>query len=599
MKDTTLQDRTLPSTSAVAALAQRVRRERRARLAVSATVAVLLAIVWSHSLAGLLRAFAPETALLGRTLTVVSLVVALTGTLCRSAWITAAFGTLAVAWIQAFSPGSLLVSLALPVACTAAVAVGLWLGERLPKGLGKLVARRKLLAAWLVLAALSVIQVGRLSTWMTDPDFDWFGTTRHAFWAKHECLPAYVYGAELVERGDDNPWLAAHYPGLNPEAQPVTRLEAIPVEDPYQYTPQFLLLPSLAIHWTHHYPAIRLAWYGLQTTLFLGVALWLAAWVAGRSRRQIGVVAAYFLPLTLLAIPTLHSLQYGQFHLATLALAVAGLLCLDSGRRVAGGGLLASAILAKIFPLVLLLPLAVQRRWRDLASVAAWGSAVSLLALGVFGPAVFGNFFSYHLPRLGSGDAFAFGVAWPEVRELVIAANHGAYGLVAKLGEMGMPGMTEFLASLVGKLYFFGVFVLAAVLGIKLQDAPRIHRAVAWLSLLGLASMASAGAFADYVPVAFAWLLPFLLVDMARSRVLAGFYAVVAFFQFSLLGAAPWGTWAPPEWTMPLSALSVVLLFAGYGVALRAVWTSRQPARVEDDEDCRDLGLMTAEPSAA
>lgn len=597
MLDTALQD---TSSLTVADLARRIRRERRAQLAVSATAAVLLAIVWSHSLAGLLRGFAPETALLGRTLTVVSIVVALSGTLCRSAWITAAFGVLAVAWIQAFSPGSLLVSLALPVACGAAVAVGLGLGKRLPKGLGKLVARRKLLAAtWLVLAALSVVQVGRLSTSMTDPDFDWFGTTRHAFWAMHECLPAYVYGAELVERGDDNPWLAAHYPGLNPDAQPVTRLEAIPVEDPYQYTPQFLMLPALAIRLTDHYPAIRLGWFGLQSTLFLGVAAWLAAWVAGRGRRQIGVVAAYFLPLTLLAIPTLHSLQYGQVHLATLALAVAGLLCLDSGRRVAGGGLLAGAILAKIFPLVLLLPLAVQRRWRDLASVAVWGSAASLLALGVFGPAVFGSFFSYHLPRLGSGDAFAFGAAWPEVRDLVIAANHGAYGLVAKLGEMGVPGMTEFLASLVGKLYFFGVFVLAAALGIKLHNATRAHRAVAWLSLLGLASMASAGAFADYVPVAFAWLLPFLLVDMVRSRVVAGFYAVVAFFQFFLLGAAPWGAWAPPEWTMPLSAVSVVLLFAGYGVALRAVWTSRQPAMVEDDEDCRNLGLIAAEPSAA
>ena len=45
--------------------------------------------------------------------------------------------------------------------------------------------------------------------------------------------------------------------------------------------------------------------------------------------------------------------------------------------------------------------------------------------------------------------------------------------------------------------------------------------------------------------------------------------------------------------------VSVVLLFAGYGLALRAVWTFEQPAAVEDDEDCRDLGLLTAEPSAA
>ena len=43
------------------------------------------------------------------------------------------------------------------------------------------------------------------------------------------------------------------------------------------------------------------------------------------------------------------------------------------------------------FPVALLLPMAAQRRRRDLASVVAWSTAATLLALGVFGPAVFGK----------------------------------------------------------------------------------------------------------------------------------------------------------------------------------------------------------------
>jgi len=31
------------------------------------------------------------------------------------------------------------------------------------------------------------------------------------------------------------------------------------VEDPYQYPPQFLLLPKLMLAMTHHYPTIRIA----------------------------------------------------------------------------------------------------------------------------------------------------------------------------------------------------------------------------------------------------------------------------------------------------------------------------------------------------
>ena len=46
---------------------------------------------------------------------------------------------------------------------------------------------------------------------------------RHPFWAKHECMSAYVHGAELALRGEDNVYAAAHYLGLNQQATPKNR----------------------------------------------------------------------------------------------------------------------------------------------------------------------------------------------------------------------------------------------------------------------------------------------------------------------------------------------------------------------------------------
>jgi len=61
----------------------------------------------------------------------------------------------------------------------------------------------------------------------------------------------------------------------------------------------------------------------------------LACWVGGR----IGNVSLFLLPVLVLAFPTLYSLQFGQFHLATLVLSVAAMLLFERDRNVVGGSL--------------------------------------------------------------------------------------------------------------------------------------------------------------------------------------------------------------------------------------------------------------------
>ncbi len=351
---------------------------------------------------------------------------------------------------------------------------------------------------------------------------------------------------------------------MNPEAEAETHLAGMVVEDPYQYAPQFLLWPRLALALSDNYPAIRMTWFGMQMALLMGAVLGLALWIGGRPGR----IAAYWSPAVLASFPMLHNLQYGQFHFAAIALAVLAMIAFDRGRRPLGGALLAVSILSKLFPGILLIPMIVQRRWRDLAWTAAAGAVLTGAALLFLGPQPFVAFFDYHLPRLGSGDAFSFGEAWPEVRELVIAANQGAFGVVTKLAEMGVPGANAETAIWVNRLYLLALLVGAALVGLALPQASRFDRGTAWVALLGLGSMVSTGAFADYVPLTCVWLLSLLIVRAVDSPRLAVALGACAVMQLFLLGAVPIGDWTPFELMMPVSAVGVLAMMAVFGWTL-------------------------------
>lgn len=538
-----------------------------ARRFVAGTGAALGAIVWTHALAGALRLLgSPDAALAAGPLTVAAVLVAVAATagLPRYGVATGlAGGALAAAAVALAVPGAWAAALALPAAGAGAAALGRWIGRRLPAGVDQALTRRRGMAAvlvwaWAAVALLAVVQTARLATFVTDTSSDFLVATSHPFWHKHQCLPAYLYGAELAARGEENVYDVNHYPGLNPEASPETSVEGMVVEDPFQYPPQFLLLPALALSVTDDLTAIRTVWFGLQLTFFAGVFAALALWTGGRAGR----VALWLLPAVLATFPVIYNFQYGQFHLAAIALAVAGMLAFAHRRRGTGGLFLALAIVAKVFPAVLLVPLLVRRRFRELAWTAAWGAALTVAAFLVFGAAPFVAFFEYHLPRLGSGAAFAFDEAWPELAPLVVADNQGVFGLATKLG-IGKPA-----AAWLGRLFFLGVFVLAGVAARRFAGASRWAQGTLWLSLLGLASLASAGAWGDYVTATAVWVGALVAARAAERRSWGVLLAATVVFQGFLVGTFPIGDWAPMALMLPLSGLGVVLMLALYAAAL-------------------------------
>lgn len=441
----------------------------------------------------------------------------------------------------------------------------------LPMAVGDVTIRRRWARVGVAaMVVLSLVQIGRLSTYLADPSSDWFLTTRDPFWAKHVCLTAYLHGAELHERGEPNVYAAEHYPGLHRNAAPVTDMIAMTVEDPFQYPPQFLLLPALARVLSHDFLAIQVVWFAVQASLFLAVAWALAVWVGGRAGR----LAALLIPLALTAFPLLHALQYGQFHLTAVVLSMAALLAFESRRNAAGGALLALAISAKVFPALLLVLLTVRRRWQALGWTAGFGVAVALLGLAILGLAPYQAFFEYQVPRLVSGQAFAFGEAWPEIQSLLVADNQGAHGIVLKLQALGLDALGDGAARWATRLFFLLAAALTAFFALRESETPRHLRVAGWIAILGLGAMTSPGAFGDYVPLTATWLLTFVAGLFHRSRPWAVFLGACWLFHYTLLGTAPIGAWFDPGVMIPVSLAAALLMFGLYGSTLGGLFAT-------------------------
>ena len=201
------------------------------------------AVAWTHALAGVLRAVAglpvSELAPASLPLTLAAASSVLAGATFRdslkgSALVGAIAGVASAAGIAALYPGTWVPALALGPTAAASGALAIWFARRLPSALDADARRRpKRALLWLLLGVVALVQLGRLGTFMTDGDSDWFLSTRHPFYAKHECANAYVYGAELALRGEANVYDPAHYPGLNPEAAPETDVVGMAPEDPF------------------------------------------------------------------------------------------------------------------------------------------------------------------------------------------------------------------------------------------------------------------------------------------------------------------------------------------------------------------------------
>jgi hypothetical protein len=372
-------------------------------------------------------------------------------------------------------------------------------------------------------------------------------------------MSAYVQAAALARDGDPNIYDERHWPAFaavgeqNAGAPSQVAELGRHIADPYEYPPQFLLLPRFALTLTNHFLIIRAVWFALQCIAFCAVAMALAQSMGGRE----GMVAGLLFPALLGSIPLMVNLQWGQAHLLTFTLSMGALVAFRRGRAPLGGLLLGAATVFKVFPCLLLVLLVLRRRWREVGWTMAACGGLTLLALAVVGVEPFVAFLRYQLPRIASGEAFSFfRREW-----FYISRNLGVSGIVFKLDVLGVPGMSSALAAAVGWAYTLLLLALAARAA-RQVDRSFFDEALLWMGLLCLGSLRSPLAPGIYAAVGALWLLTLFAARAPRKRDIA--FIVLAFLLI------PGG---PP---LPSAPVDIALAFAGqvlmFAIALRAVW---------------------------
>jgi hypothetical protein len=399
----------------------------------------------------------------------------------------------------------------------ACLAIAPWAARALPDSLDGVVRRRPVVSVlWVVLAVIGVAQMGRLSVFMSDARQEWGATVPDPLSAHHQCMSAYVYAADLSRRNADNLYDANHYPIFDPPG-PTCRLVPTAIKgltpwiaDAYEYPPPFLLLPRGALALTSSFDTIRAWWFVIQALVLIAAGLSLARWIGGTAGLTIGLL----IPVVLASLETMFNFQFGQFHGMAMILAV-GAMASFHGRRLAwGGALLAAAILAKIFPAILLVLLAARREWRALGWTAAFAVIYALAGLVAFGPKPYVAFVSYQLPRLVSGAAFRF-THLGQHETFLISRNFSVAALGEKLLLLGAPHAAIAAVGAVPWIFSLGLLVLVAWLA--RGERSRLAHAVVWVGLLDLAALRSPEAPSAYVLAPVLWLLV-LLAPQVRGR---------------------------------------------------------------------------------
>ncbi|HEY5946990.1 MAG TPA: glycosyltransferase family 87 protein, partial [Kofleriaceae bacterium] len=243
----------------------------------------------------------------------------------------------------------------------------------------------------------AVVLLGRMAVFMVDADQRQLSIQpSDPFRTAHSCLTAYAEAARYVRDPGQNIYDAKLY-----EERWIHGLKV----DTYEYPPPFLLVPGAMQRVAGDYLRLRPLWFVMQLLVLVGACIVVARWLGGALRTRILLAS----PLFLIAPTTLFTMQMGNFQSTAVALAIVGMIALESSRtsaQIAGGFALAYAALSKIFPGVLTLYLLATRRWRAALWTACAGLVLIALTLIVYGTTPFDDFLHYQLPRLSSGEAF-------------------------------------------------------------------------------------------------------------------------------------------------------------------------------------------------
>jgi alpha-1,2-mannosyltransferase len=373
-------------------------------------------------------------------------------------------------------------------AVASALSVARWL-RRHPALGPDLAAVPRGVAILSTLGALAlVVQLVRLSVFIVDPtQVAWSTAPWNAWLAHHSCVSAYWAAGREVHTLP-NVWGEGLYtlPRADPAASPVYRKLGPLFVDGYEYPPTFLLLPRAIALVAPDFFAFRKVWFALNLAVMV---IGLVA-IARRLGGAVGTSASCLAPLVVVPLAITTTLQVGNVQMACIATAMLAMLCFEARpdgagqlRAAAGGLLLASVTVSKLYPGMLIVYLLARREWRAVAWTTAWGAVLALGGLIDLGWAPHAAFL-VHLPRLLSGEAFP-----ALVNPRGISGNMSVPGIVFKLGLYGVAGLSFGAARIVGWAYT--VLVIGATVHVGRRPVDRAYEPLAWLAILMIATLRS------------------------------------------------------------------------------------------------------------
>jgi hypothetical protein len=354
-----------------------------------------------------------------------------------------------------------------------------------------------------VATLVALVQLARLAVFIVAPSQVAYSTLPSSGWeVTHSCTSAYFVAARAADEASVYDDSLYSLPG-DPTARRKARvLDGFRI-DVFEYPPPFLLLPRALRLAVPEFLRFRMLWFGLCGG-FLLLAMLLVARALGPPAQA---RALLLVPIVWAAFPVVNCLQKGNLQLVVIAAAMLGMLLIDRRRPAAGGALLAFATVAKLYPGVLLLYLAVRREWSALGWTAAMIAVFVLLGLVDTGWGQYAGFLD-HLPRLLSGEAF------PAFRSpSAIAINLSVPGVVFKLQLFGVPGMSFGACKIVG--WVWTLVLVAATISLARRTLRDDEKPLVWLTILFLATLRS-----PFLPQAYGGFAPlWMLALLAATRV--------------------------------------------------------------------------------
>jgi hypothetical protein len=404
-------------------------------------------------------------------------------------------------------------------------------------------------------ALLAAVRLWGLAVYMMDPAQPGLSVLwNDPFYIRHNCFSSWYEAARLAKVGAPNVYLSETYPA---------KFGRFSVDE-FLYPSPFLLLPSLMLVFSSSFFTLRCAWFALEAGAFLLATVLLAKWVGGEEGRR----ALFLTPFLWLATPILLTLQIGNFQLAALSLSMLALVAFDRGRPVTGGALLGFACM-KIFPGIVVIPMLLQKRWKDVLWTAFFGAFYTIASVVWMGTTPLKSFLTYELPRLQNDAAWLF----LEIPELVnvVAINQGVPGLALKGQALGLIHHGHSILLAIATVYTLAMIALALLAGFRMKELDRLTRAQVWLALTGLAALRS-----PFTPDTYALTHAIWLWVLVMPRLWHRPAALVsgALLWFPLVSVLPFeGPFAPQgtlRFALGLVVQAIALAFAGSMVLQRA-----------------------------